>query len=908
MRFDALLYFYRRRLRVHAVPELLAGLGVAIAVALVLASTIASHSIAGSASEVVHAVVGPASLQIHARDSDGFEETLLKRVERLPGVEQAAPLLEQTATIRSAPGRAAKDKSVKVDLAGADTSLVVLDGLAHTLPIATLSPGGLGLSTTTARALGLADEDGIPSHPIPTPPPASCRSTCAGRPSRSRSPRSSVGKRSARSQEPRSRLCHWRTSSAMLVCRVACRGSSCRCMPGRESAVRSELRALVGTRIDVTAASQDVAALKQALRPSNQASDFFAAISALLGFLLAFTALLLTVPERRQTIAELRLNGTKPMAIVQMFAFQAIVLGVAASLVGVLGGYLLARDAFHQSTGYLAAAFTLSTHTVVGAQPLELALLGGVLATCLASTIPLLDLRAGRALDAVYAGAGVPGNALSTAAQRRLAVAAAILLAAATALFVLAPSLALLASGVLALASVCIVPIVFVGVLRATGALTERYQGLSMLSVALTSLRSTTLRSLALAATGAVALFGSVALGGARNDLLRGIHGFAHSYSADASIWVTNPGENQATSDFVEGGQKRRIARVPGVARVNVFQGGFLEFGSHPPRRVWVIARPPGANRNVLDSQVTDGNSSQAITRLGEVAAPAGADGWIVVSKQIAEEKHVPVGGTLTLPTPTGEARFRVAATTTNLAWPPGVIFMSTADYSRFWQTSAPTALGVQLRPGANVEEARRAIAVALGAGSGGAAGGGAARGGAAGGGTARGGAAGGGATRGGAAGTRSGLEVATAATREASIDTLAGEGLGQLGEISTLLLLAAILALAAAGTSAVWQRRSSLAQRRLDGVRPARLRRILLVESGLMLGAGCLTGAVAGVYGQIVIDGYLKRITGFPVASLAATFRPLQIFALVIVVVLAIVTVPGWFASRVSPMLALND
>jgi putative ABC transport system permease protein len=847
MRFDALVYFYRRRLRVHAVQELLAGLGVAIAVALVLASTIASASIAGSAAEVVHTVVGPATLQLRSRGTGGFEEGLLSRVERLPGIKQAGPLLEQTATIRTPNGK----RHVTVNLAGADTGLVVLDGLAHTLPIATLSPGGLGLSTTTARALGLPSADGADTELL-----LSLRGTTTEVKVSAILGRETFGALSGAqvavmplADLQRMAGLHGRLSRILVQTE-----------PGREAAVRSELRALVGTRIDVTAATQDVAALRQALRPSNQASDFFAAISALLGFLLAFTALLLTVPERRQTIAELRLNGTKPMAIVQMFAFQALVLGVAASLVGVLGGYFLSLDAFHLSTGYLAAAFTLSTHTVVGALPVVLALFGGILATCLASTIPLLDLRGGRPIDAVYAGDGVPGNALSQTAQRRLGAMAAILLAAATALFVLAPSLALLASGVLALASVCVVPVVFIGVLRVAGVITERYQGFPILSVALTSLRSTTLRSLALAATGAVALFGSVALGGARSDLLRGIHGFARSYSADASIWVTNPGDNQATSDFSDNGQPARIAKVPGVAHVNVFQGGFLQLGD---RRVWVIARPLEANRHVLENQVIDGNKALAITRLGE-------GGWIVLSKQIAEARHVTLGKELVLPTPTGERSFRVAATTTNLAWAPGVIFMGTEDYSRFWGTSAPTALGVQLLPGTNELQARRAIARALG--------------------------------------SSSGLEVAAAAMRESSIDTLANEGLGQLGEISTMLLLAAILALSAAGTSAVWQRRYSLAQRRLDGVRPRRLRRILLVESVLMLGAGCATGAIAGIYGQIVIDGYLKRITGFPVASLATIFRPLEIFALVIAVVVAIVTVPGWFASRVSPMLALND
>ena len=74
------------------------------------------------------------------------------------------------------------------------------------------------------------------------------------------------------------------------------------------------------------------------------------------------------------------------------------------------------------------------------------------------------------------------------------------------------------------------------------------------------------------------------------------------------------------------------------------------------------------------------------------------------------------------------------------------------------------------------------------------------------------------------------------------------------------------------------------------------------------MLGAGCLTGALAGVYGQLVIDAYLRHVTGFPVASLAASVRPLEIFVFVMAVVLAFVAIPAWRAAHVDPMFALND
>ena len=846
MRPYALLYIYRTRLRIHAAQELLAGLGVAIAVALVVAATVANNSIAGSATQVVHAVIGPANLQLQARGSEGLDEHLLARVERLPEIRQAARLLEQTATIHGPHGRIAT-----VDLAGTDISLLTLDGLAHTLPISTAAPGGIGLSRTSAEALGVAS---------------------AG----ARSPEVSLALRGHLHRMRVAAVLGPEAFGALSQARVAVmplaqlqqvaglQGRVTRILvetrPGSEARVRTELETLAAGRITVAPAGQDVTLLRQALRPSDQASSFFAAISALLGFLFAFNAMLLTVPERRKAIADLRLVGTRRSAIVQMILFQALCLGIAASLLGLLGGYLLSLGVFHQSSAYLAEAFTLGTGSVVRVSPLLLAMAGGILATCLASSLPLLDLRRGRSMDGVYREDGEPGNALSGHAQRWLALSASGLLALTTVAFALRPSLALLASAVLALATVLAVPLAFMGILQASKRLAGRYQRLTALSVALTSLKATTLRSLALAATGAVALFGSVALGGARNDLFRGIEGFAHSYAADADIWVANPGDNQATVDFLPDRYTARIAQIPGVADVRTFQGSFLQLGN---RRVWVIARPPGANENVLRAQIIDGDPTTAVKRVGE-------GGWIAVSRQIAEEHHLLVGSTLTLTTPTGDAHLKLAATTTNLAWSPGVVFLSTADYTRLWGSATPTALGIELTRDASIPHVRSMIASSLG--------------------------------------PTSGLEVSTAHALDARINTLTSEGLSRLGEISTLLLLAAILTMAAALTSTIWQRRAALAGLRLSGARPYRLRRILLVEVVLMLGAGCLTGTLAGIYGQVVIDGYLQHVTGFPVASVAAGSRPFEILALVALAVIVIVAIPGWLASRVSPALALEE
>ncbi len=877
MRLGALVYLYRRRLRVHGVQELLAGLGIASSVALVFATLVASGSVAGSSAQLVHEVIGPATLQLRSRGADGFDEQVLARVERLSGVKQAAPLLEQTATIEATNGR-----RLTVSLAGADTALTVLDGLAHTLPRETLASGAVGLSQASAQALGLPLRTGTQVL-ASVSDPAGGTGGLAG----STGPVTLL----LRGQAPRLRISDVLGSATIgplasadvavmpledLQRLAGLAGRITRVLvlaqPGREAQVHSELVTLAGGRLEVAAANQDVGLLRQALRPSDQASTLFATISVLLGVLFAFGALLLTVPERRRAIADLRLLGTRRSAIVQMLLFQALCLGAAASLVGLLGGYVLSRSLLNQSSGYLEEAFTLGSRTLVTAGPALEAALAGVLATCLASAVPLLDLRRSASLDAVYRAEGGSGAALSRASRHWLALAAALPLAVATYLFASDPASALLACELLALATVLVVPLTFAAVLRGGRMLAERRGRLTVLPVALASLQGTKLRSLALAGTGALALFGAIALGGARADLLRGVQRFAHSYASEADIWVGAPGDNQATVDFRASGLAARIAHVQGVAGVRSFQGGFVQLDtqrgtlsgtSASGRRAWLLARPVGAERELLDGQVVGGNLASATQRLSE-------GDWVAVSAQIAQAAHVGVGGTLLLPTPGGNVPMRVAATTTNLAWSPGAILMNQADYGRLWQTSAPTALDVRLTPGADSARVLAQVRAVLG--------------------------------------PASGLRATSAHAREASIDALVGEGLSRLQEISTLLLIAATIAMAAALSSAIWQRRVSLATLRLSGVRPSRIRKILVVESALMLGAGCITGVLAGIYGQLVIDSYLRHVTGFPVASLSASPRPVEILALLIAAVLAIVALPAWFASRVSPTLALNE
>lgn len=217
----------------------------------------------------------------------------------------------------------------------------------------------------------------------------------------------------------------------------------------------------------------------------------------------------------------------------------------------------------------------------------------------------------------------------------------------------------------------------------------------------------------------------------------------------------------------------------------------------------------------------------------------------------------------MTLPTPVPTS-FRVAGISTNLGWPPGSILLDADDYARAWGSRAPSALQIQLTPGASPGRAAISVRRTLGPG----------------------------------------LPAKVETRRERTDSHLAAsrEGLSRLTQISALVLISAMLAMAAAMGGMIWQRRPALAALKVHGYPEAELWRALLLESGLLLGTGCLIGAIFGLYGQVLLSRALEAITGFPVLYSAAGLVALAILALVTALAVAMVAVPGYLAVRVQP------
>jgi putative ABC transport system permease protein len=837
-----LLWFYRRRFRARMIQELLALVGIAVGVSLLFAVQVSNRSLSASIAQLTDGLVGNAQLQLVARGPQGFDERLVREVERIDGVSAAAPMLQLPINAVGPRGERA------ATLLAADPSLARLGGEL----LSGYSAGRLAtlrsivLPTSIARALGVRFGEMLTLQV------------------HGRTERVPVGATVGRSDV--GLLADTPAVVAPLGYGQAIAGLEGRVSrvfvlaeADREHAVETALRRVAAGRVDVRPTDSDSRLFARAALPNDQSTALFAGICALVGFLFAFNAMLLMARERRGVIAELRMSGHGFWTVLQVLLFDALVLGLVASGVGLALGELLSRFVFHPSPGYLAIAFPVGSARVVDWQTIVLAVGCGTLAATLASLMPLTAAFRASAMDAVEEDEMRQGSRTPLRASR-LVAGSALGLVVSTVILLVAPAAAILGMVTLIASLLLVLPVVLSSML-AFAARHHRRVPSVVPAIAIGELLSARSRSVAIAAIAAIAVFGSTAVEGAHRDLQRGLDPNAHELNSVADLWVSPAGDANtlATTPFSPNEALPRIARVPAVSDMRVYRGSFLDMRD---RRVWVIAPPQVSSQPFPPSQVVEGDGALAAKRIRN-------GGWAVASEAVAEQEGLHVGKAFTLASPS-PVRLRLAAITTNFGWSPGTLVLNAEDYRRAWDTTDASAIQVDLRPGVTPQAGRRLLKAALG--------------------------------------PSSGLIVQTAAERERRDRATTREGLSRLTQIANLMLVAAALAMAAAMGGMIWQRRRRLADLKLAGINHRELWRALLLESALLLAIGCGIGAIFGLYGEQMLNRALNSVTGFPVDSSVGLVVALLSLAVVTSVACLVAMVPGYLAARVPLDAAFRD
>ena len=159
--------------------------------------------------------------------------------------------------------------------------------------------------------------------------------------------------------------------------------------PGREAQVRAALVRLAAGRLNVEPANFDSTLFAKAAAPANQSAELFSAITALVGFMFAFNAMLITAQLRRELIGELRRHGATRWMTISTLLFDALILGALGCILGLALGDAISRALFHTNPGYLSYAFPVGSRRVVTWQSVALAVAAGMLAACVGVLVPL---------------------------------------------------------------------------------------------------------------------------------------------------------------------------------------------------------------------------------------------------------------------------------------------------------------------------------------------------------------------------------------------------------------------------------------------------------------------------------------------------------------------------------------
>lgn len=799
-----LLLFYRRHLRVQPLRELMAVLGIAAGVALLFAVQVAHRSITGSFEEVAHGVAGSATLELTARGPDGFDQRIAREAQGVPGVKAAAPILTQPIVAVGPSGRRA------LTLVGADERVAALHGrLSHAFERAAESShvGFLALTAPTAQAIGVR-------------PGGRVTVLVAGRAERM-TVAATVGPGAigAAAQSPIA------AAPLAIVQTVAgLHGRVSRVLidpaPGREAALRRALAARFGSTLDVRPIDTEAKLLGKAAAAESQVTLLFSAISLVAGVILAYNALLLASEERRRFIVYLIETGTPDSMVLASLCFDALILGLAGCAIGLLAGELISLFAYREVPGYLTAAFAVGPQRVVAAQTILIAVAGGLFAAFAAALLPAIaTLRGGASAQPEAVGGALSFTRRLRASDGVLAACGLALVCASVLGALIAPQITVAALVGMAAGIVICLPMLARGLLAlARSAARRSSDPAARLSVA--ELRGSPTRPVALLATGAIAALLMVLIGGSVANVQSAVRTGATDLFAGAQLWVRPGGpENVYTTQPFDSAQvQRSLRRLPAVASVQPWRDSFLDL---PGRRVWVLGVPPGQAAQIAPSQLIEGSLQAADRHLRE-------GGWAALSQTIARERHLKIGQRFTLPTPTGTASLRLAATIANYGWLSGAVLINANDQARLWGSDRASELGITLKPGVPLERGRQLVAAALG-GSG-------------------------------------ALQVQTSQQRRAEASAVLASTLSRLNDTTIVVLITTIASVVALMMAAVWQGRARFNSLISIGMGFGQLARLLFYECGIVLLGGCAIGIAAGLVGQDLIDGWLAHTTGSPV------------------------------------------
>lgn len=666
--------------------------GIALGISAIVGIDLSNHSALASFRKAVEVATGKATHQIVPSGAADFDETVLAKVQGVPGVEAAAPIIEQVVPVEEASGETIRvlgidpllDEPFRADLAAEEDDNSVTSSLAAFLS----QPGLVKVTRRFAARHHLEPNQDIHVTAV------DARTTLM----------------IAQLFDPES----FRESAENLaVIDVA----TAQEIFGKNRRI---------DRIDLICSSEAARKISGLLPPGlrlDQPSDrttrvdgmvesfrlnltVLSLLALFVGWFLIYNTLTFSVIQRRRDIGILRCLGMTRGQITGMFLAEAVLLGLVGSLMGTCLGLLLARQSLTLVTTAISTLFVpvKAGQLVPDAALITKALALGICTSLVAALAPAMEAARVRPVAAV-ARTSIDVKMRHSAFW--LALAGVVTLAFA---FVMAwlPSRSLtpgyLSATAIKAGFACLTPLLAMGIVRVAAPLARAGGGM----IALLGVRNIT-ASLSRTGPAIAALMACLSVTIAIGLLIGSFHRSIVTWIDDTvagDVWVQSSGWNsQDNTSGIPSDFQDRLLADPDVADFELIAQRDLTLGQAP---IKLLARDFSVRGRGPRYHFLEGDEESAYQAMSE-------GGSVVISETLRYATGAHVGSTIELPCPDGPRVFRVAGVNRDYSAHIGRVMVDRDAFLRTWGQRGDQYAIAYLHTGADPDAVVRRLRTAAG-------------------------------------------------------------------------------------------------------------------------------------------------------------------------------------------------
>jgi putative ABC transport system permease protein len=832
----------------HPAQMLLAILGVALGVAVVVSIDLANGSASRAFQLSSETITGKATDQI-VGGPNGLPSAVYRQVRVDLGLREAAPVVETNVGLPDQPGRSFRLLGVDVFAEGPFRPYLGATTTSGDLSVLLTEPNTALLAVQTAQTLAITSGDSLTIRIGGVRQSVRIVGLIEGGDDLSRRALADLLVMDiASAQELTGRPD--RISRIDLILPAA----------GREATL-ARIRAILPADAELTTPGARSAVFSQMTRAFELNLQALSLLALIVGVFLIYNTMTFSVVQRRTLFGTFRSLGVSRGEVFRLILSEAAAVGVIGSIIGVALGVLLGRGLVKLVTQTINDLYF--TVNVQGVQlelwPLLKGALLGLGATVAAAAVP-----------AIEATLAEPRTVLRRSSveerMRRLlprTTAGGVSLLGLGLLILRIPtrSVAVSFSALLCIIIGCalLVPGVTVGLMTLVRPLFGRVFGLLGRMAArdvVASLSRTGVAIAALMVAVSVTVGAGTMIGSFRQTVVQWL-----DTSLQADVYISSPSLNANRADVpLDPALVERVLGTPGVADYTSFINLQVNTDAGPSN---MIAVHLSANED----------HRRAVSFVGDAAAAWNGllSGGVWVSEPYAYRTGRGLGDQLTLQTERGPQTFPIVGVYYDYASDLGTVTMNRVDFDRFWDAPQITSLSLWVAPGVQIDELVPRLQAA--------------------------------------AGTTQDIKVqANRDIRRGTLEVF-DRTFAITAVLQILATTVAFIGVLSALMALQLERARELGVLRANGLTPRQLWALVLSQTGLMgLTAGLLALPVGMVMALVLVFVINKRSFGW---TLQLQWDPaLFIQAMLIALVAALLAgiYPAWRMGRTSPALALRE